>query len=175
MTTVLICSDYYSDELSYYREKYPNITIVESKCSDLLESQPVIFRVPEGRFYHHVTKDRFVDVLSGHADDLLIQTGRLFSVEMKRYVSEPKFRSYVKGIVDILSDLKEFTSSNIEKTLASYAKDKGIVLDDIVHPIKVALVQTTKGPELKYIMEALGKKIVLKKVKNYLHNYKYRI
>lgn len=174
MTTLIIDKNH-TDEIETYKEKYKKVRILTSEFHGIDESFPVVFRVPEGIFYHQVSKKRLEDVIAGHADDLIVQSARVFSVEMKRYVSEPIYRKLVKEFFDILEDSTTFSSAYLVLELNQFVKEHDISQDMIVNPLKMALIKTIKGPSLPVLMDALGKQECLKRIEEYLRNYRYRM
>jgi glutamyl/glutaminyl-tRNA synthetase len=175
MTSLIVDSNNYDNELSKYKEKYTNIRILESTFTGLEESYPIAFRVPDGIFYANVTESRLSDVISGHADDLIVQSARIFSVEMKKFVSEPIYRRYVKDFLEIVEDLQDFSSPFVTFEINQFVTKFNIAEDELINPMKMALIKTTIGPSLPILMDALGKKECIVRLKDYLYNYRYRM
>lgn len=174
MTSLIVNCNNYDKELSIMKKEYPKTRLLESTFNGLDESYPVAFRVPDGIFYANVTEDRLRDVITGHADDLIIQSARFFSVDMKTYISEPKYRIYVKDFLELLEDFSDFTSPYLVLEINQYITKIGIDENDLINPLKMALVKTTIGPSLPTLMDALGQKECIKRIKEYLRNYRYR-
>ncbi len=174
MKSLIVNSNNYDTEISKLQKKYPKIKLLESSFTGLDESYPVAFRVPDGIFYANVTEKRLVDVITGHADDLIIQSARVFSVEMKKYISEPIYRKLVKDFLDILEDLSDFSSPYLVMEMNQFIKNENLVETEIINPLKMALIKTIKGPSVAVLLEALGKDESVRRIKDYLRNYRYR-
>jgi len=175
MKTLIMCQGELSKKEKDVLAKHPNVQVVLTDCTELDESQPVVFKLPERVFYGHVSHDRLVDVIVGRADDLKIQTARLYNVEMGTYQSEPKYRKFVTKFKEELEELSEFKAGQIRKEIKSFCAKHDLDDRDIVNPLKIALIGTTKGPDLSDVMELLGAKESFNLIDNFLSNYKYRI
>lgn len=175
MTSLIVDSSNYDGELSKYKEKHKNVRVLESTFTGLEESNPIAFRVPEGIFYSNVTESRLRDVMAGYADDLIVQSAKIFSVEMKRFVSEPIYRKHVREFLEIIEDLKDFSSPYLTLEINQFTTRLKINEDDLVNPMKMALIKTTIGPILPVLMDALGKEECIDRIKDYLYNYRYKI
>ena len=65
--------------------------------------------------------------------------------------------SPVKILRDTLSNLKNFDKDSIEKDFRQVCADQGLKAKDLVHPARVALTGSKKGPGLFETIEVLGK------------------
>jgi len=175
MRTLVMCQDELSKKEQNILAKHPNVQVVLSPCDELDESQPVVFKLPEKVFYGQVVPERLVDVIVGRADDLKIQTARLYNVEMGKFQSEPIYRKLVQQFKEELEELTEFSATKLRKEIKAFVKSKNVKEWDLIAPLKIAVFGTTKGPDLSIVMELLGQKESLKLVDTFLSNYKYRI
>lgn len=174
MTSLIVDSSNYDTELSKYKEKYKRVRLLESTFTGLEESDPIVFRVPDGVFYANVSEDRLGDVITDNADDLIVQTARIFNVEMKMFVSEPIYRKYVKDFLEIVEDLTDFSSPYLTLEINQFITKLNIKESDLTNPMKMALIKTTTGPTLPVLMDALGKKECILRIKEHLYNYRNR-
>ena len=174
MTTILLDPDNYDENLEDIIKTHRKIKIIETKYSGIDESFPVVFRYPEGVFYGHVFSDRINDVIGGNADDLIIQTARTFTVEMKKYVSEEKYRLMVIGFFEYLDQIKPFVSDVISKGINTFSIKHKYLEKELIEVLQMALIKTTKGPLIADLIEAFGKAETEKRLKKYLKLYKYR-
>ncbi len=155
-------------------DQYKKAEFKETTITGIDESHPIVFRIPDGTFYGGVTQDRLQDVVSGHADDLKIQTARFFSVEMKTYISEPMYRKTVKHFLKQLKKMEQFDKDAIKREMKEFIKDTHIVEYQLYNPLKMALIGTILGPKLTDLMSAFGKEECIVRIKKYLRNYRYR-
>jgi|LGOV01.1.fsa_nt_gb (2Fe-2S) ferredoxin len=175
MTTILIDLNNYDEDLEYIKKKYPKVKIINTTFVSMKESYPVVLRYPEGSFYGHVSIDRVSDVIGGYADDLKIQTARFFNVEMKKYISEEKYRLIVIEFFDYLDQISPLVSDNISKGITTFSEKFNFIELEVIDTLKMALIKTTKGPLLSDLIEALGKVETENRLNIYLNKYKYRI
>jgi len=175
MTILLCCTPEQRKDLDKVFAKYDKLEIIESTCDELEESMPLFIHMPDATFYGHVTPDRVRDVIAGRADDLKIQTARLFDVSMETYKREPMHRRAVKLFRWHLDKIDECTTVNIAEELDDFCKKYELKKQDVVCAVKMALIGTTKGPALPELMTALHKKEAFARIDKYLADYKYRI
>jgi len=155
-------------------DQYSKVEFKQTTMTGIDESHPIVFRIPDGTFYGSVTEDRLQDVISGHADDLKIQTARYFSVEMKTYISEPMYRKTVKHFLKQLKKMEQFDKDAIKREMKDCIKENHIVEYQLYNPLKMALIGTTLGPKLPDLMSTFGKDECVVRIKKYLRNYRYR-
>ena len=72
-------------------------------------------------------------------------------------VLEKNLLGPVKILRDSLSNLENFDKDSIEKDLRKVCADQGLKAKDLVHPARVALTGSKKGPGLFETIEVLGK------------------
>lgn len=152
-----------------------NVEYIVSSCEGLDESLPVIIRFPDAVFYHRVTEQRLMDVVRGHADDLKIQTARLYDVEMEKYFSEPVYRKTVRLFLHELEDLEEYSPKKLEKVVHAFIEDHVLKDHLSLDAIKMALIKTTRGPEVLDLLLCFGLKESIKRLEQYLIDYKHRV
>jgi len=85
-----------------------------------------------------------------------------------------KLNSKNNNLIGLLEELGkrferiiEFTEENIEKLLREYAESKGIKAGEIIHPLRVALTNTTVSPSIFEILIFLGKEKVLGRISGF--------
>lgn len=174
MTTILLDPSNFDETLEDIMKKYPKVRIIQTTFSGIEESFPVVYRYPEGIFYGHVFNDRINSVIGGYADDLIIQTARTFTVEMKKYVSEEKYRLIVIDFFDYLADIIPLESGIISEAISAFSHKFKYLENEVVDVLKMALIKTTNGPLLSDLIETFGRQETKYRLKTYLNKYKYR-
>lgn len=84
----------------------------------------------------------------------------------KDYLGPEKNKENIMLFAGRLEELEDFRKENIEKVCRSLAEEKGIKAAGIIHPARVAITGRTKGAGLFEIMEVLGKKKVLERMRD---------
>jgi len=77
------------------------------------------------------------------------------------WMSSDESLRLLSEIKNVLENLSDFSFKNIEETVRSFAKKKGIKTSQIFHPLRVAISGRTKGPSLFEMLAFLGKKRVI--------------
>ncbi len=83
----------------------------------------------------------------------------------KDYLGRKENKQNIKLFADCLEELEDFKKENIEKTCRSLAEQRGIKAADMIHPTRVAITGRTRGAGLFEVMEILGKKKVLERMR----------
>lgn len=78
----------------------------------------------------------------------------------------PDISEHLKGIVDSLSSVQNFSKEGLEEFFKVYTQEKKIKFKLIAQPLRVALTGKTVSPGIDEIMVTLGKDRVIKKIKN---------
>ena len=68
------------------------------------------------------------------------------------------------------SEVEDFVAANLESILKTYAKELGIKVGPLVHPLRLAVTASKSGPSLYHLMEVLGKQIVLNRINSFINN-----
>ena len=71
----------------------------------------------------------------------------------------------LKILVDRYSATDDFSAANLEMILKGLAKELGIKVGPLVHPLRLAVTAAKSGPSLYHLMEVLGKDRTLKRIK----------
>lgn len=172
MRTLIIDQRFYEKSLDERMKKHPKIRLLHSSFVGLEENQPIVYSVTDEAFYGGVKEELLEEVLYGHSDELKIQTSRVFNVEMKKYISNLKYRDIVKKFLSMIDD-----ESNIEldiKQLFSNFVVEDMTKKEVEDVLKIALIKTVLGPDLTVLMEAYGIKEVVKRYQEFLKQYKFR-
>lgn len=175
MVSLLIDSKFYEKNLEQIKKDFPKTKIIETKFSNLEELNPIVLRIPNGTFYKNVPYNRIVDVIAGRGNDIKIQTARLFNIEMKKYMSEQVYRKHVKVFMNELLKHDDFNREVIREIITNYIAKMDITYNELVNPLMMALIGTTKGPQIADLLLAFGKEDAITQIKNYLDKYKHRI
>lgn len=173
--TLLFCTKKLSKQEQEAIDKYPDVDVILTKCEQLEESDLVVCQLPDIIFYGHVTPDRIKDIIFRRADDLKIQTARLFDVAMKTYKSEPKYRTMIWALYDELSDLSTWNEESIKDLLKEMKHQFKLSKQDVEYAVKMALIKTTKGPQAVDLLVGLGWKKIKELLDDYKAFFKYRI
>lgn len=173
MKIILCCTP---KQLESFEEKIKknNHKIIYSICNQLDESMPVVLRIPDGTFFARVTPNRIQEVIADRADDLKIQTSRLYDVSMEKYLSEPVYRKAVQSLYTQLEHLSNWEKASLLKELETLYSTQHLSSELISNAIKMAIIKTTRGPELVILLEEFGKQEVLLRFNEYLNKYKNR-
>jgi glutamyl-tRNA synthetase len=81
-----------------------------------------------------------------------------------KHFSEPSAKDRLILWHDILAGIETFNVENIEQALRELADKLNVKAAAIIHPTRLALSGTTKGPSLFEMMELLGKDVCLKRL-----------
>lgn len=105
----------------------------------------------------------------------ILNEGRFFFEPPKQFDEnvvqkkiKPEGVKYLNEVKEIISQIYEFNASVIDERLHAYVKQKNIALGEVMIPIRVALVGTTKGPHLGQIMEIIGKNESLSRIETFV-------
>lgn len=163
--------DTYKELMNYVED----IEFMHSSCMDLCDYGPNVLTFPEGAFYQAVTKDRVDDLIHHKAEDLRHPSQRLHDESMELYYSDPMHRRTVKLFRWHLDKLGDFEWRTIRESISIF-KDKYDVRGmALTFPVKMALIGTTKGPDLPKMLQFMGKELAFKRIDQYLSDNKYRI
>ena len=107
---------------------------------------------------------------SKHVTDIA-QSGSYFFKDPDAYEEKAKKKYFIIGtagtlkkMATVLSEMNEFTKSEIEKKYHDSAQESGASLGDMVHPTRLAISGVSFGPGLFEMMEVLGKERVLRRI-----------
>ncbi len=73
----------------------------------------------------------------------------------------PENKLYINKLRDAFNQLSEFTAEQIESVFKSTAKELGVKVGVLVHPIRLACTGATVGPSLYHLLEILRKEKVI--------------
>ena len=71
----------------------------------------------------------------------------------------------MKEVINVLEDIKTWNASTIKENISAWINRKGIGFGKVMQPLRLSLVGALKGPDLFNIMEMLGKKETLKRIR----------
>ncbi|MGQ9847790.1 MAG: glutamate--tRNA ligase [Bacteroidales bacterium] len=77
---------------------------------------------------------------------------------------KPNIFVYFEKLYPIIENISVFEHQTIENTISEFCQTHQIGLGEIMIPLRIALVGTTKGPHLGQIMEIIGKKDSLERM-----------
>ena len=84
---------------------------------------------------------------------------------IKKYWNDVNVSDRLYAFYERLNDLEVFISDIIEKTLRNLADELAISAAKLIHPTRLALTGFGVSPGLFELMEVLGKKTVLRRIK----------
>jgi len=101
------------------------------------------------------------------------EQGKFFYVAPKEYAGKAVKKQWkeqtpilMQEVSEILEIIEIFTASNIKKRLSDWINKKGLGFGKIMQPLRLSLVGDLKGPDLFIIMEVLGKKETINRIKH---------
>ncbi len=104
----------------------------------------------------------------------ILNEGRFFFEAPKQFDEnvirkkiKPEVLPYINEVKEIISNIHEFKASVIDESLHVYVKQKNVGMGEVMIPIRLALVGTTKGPHLGQIMEIIGKNESLSRIETF--------
>jgi glutamyl-tRNA synthetase len=122
-----------------------------------------------------VYTEKVISLLKGRSKRIteIVDSGSYFFTDptnyeekaVKKYFNPPAADALQKAI-SAVSDLTIFSRAEIETAYNAFVKDQGITLGEIVHPTRLAISGVSFGPGLFELMEALGKEIVVRRMRN---------
>jgi len=99
------------------------------------------------------------------------EQGRYFFVDRFEYEEKgvnkhfnPESAEYLKRWLDAICSLERFDVESLEILLRGLSEEMGIKPALLIHPTRLALTGTTKGPSLFDLMELLGKQECMKRL-----------
>lgn len=78
-------------------------------------------------------------------------------------------RQFLDDLIDRLEVMDTFRSDDLDCVFRSFAGERNIKPSKIIHPVRMAISGKTKGAGLFEIMELLGKKVVLERLRRAVH------
>lgn len=73
---------------------------------------------------------------------------------------------HYKNLVDLTSDIEEWTLDNLRDSIKEYVTDNKLGFGNVLPFLRIASTGTTKGPDVFEMMDLLGKELVVKRMKN---------
>jgi glutamyl/glutaminyl-tRNA synthetase len=95
--------------------------------------------------------------------------------EYEVYFTDPMHRRTVKFFRYQLEKMTETDWRAVRDALQLFMAKYEVSETDLVNPVKVVLLGTTKGPSLPKLIEYMGKEEAFKRIDQYLQDNKYRI
>jgi glutamyl-tRNA synthetase len=99
------------------------------------------------------------------------EQGRYFFVDKFEYEEKgvnkhfkPESAGYLRRWLDAVGSLERFDVENLENSLRGLSEELGIKPAALIHPTRLALTGTTKGPSLFDLMELLGRQECMKRL-----------
>lgn len=104
-----------------------------------------------------------------HLVDFLLKEEVVYEPEaVEKVLKKPGASEVLSDLMGRFSTLEPFTAQATEKTCRDYAAEKGLKTSPVFHPARVAVSGRTQGPSLFHMLEVLGKKKVLERMKKAL-------
>lgn len=88
---------------------------------------------------------------------------------IKKYLKNEKIWVYLEITYNLLKKLSPFNQEAIENTIRGFAEKEDISAGKLIHPIRLAITGRTATPGLFEIMELIGKKTVLNRLRKFLN------
>jgi glutamyl-tRNA synthetase len=102
-----------------------------------------------------------------------VETGLYFFRDPDGYEEKARAKHFGPGSAELLEDLAgvveglgaEFSAAGLEAAYKAYAEAKGRKGGELIHPTRLAISGIPFGPGLYELMEALGRDVVLRRMK----------
>jgi (2Fe-2S) ferredoxin len=159
-------------ELMNYVE---DVHFMHASCIGLCEEGPIVLVLPETTFYRGITDDLVDALIKGELEDQIIPTEDLYHPDMERYRSDPMHRRTVKLFRYQLEKMKAHDWRSIREILPIFKDKYDVSEDSLPGAVKIALLGTTKGPDLPKLIDMLGIDETYNRIDQYLQDNKYRI
>jgi len=170
------CHNPKTDELlKALMDYYDEVEFTHASCVGLCDFGPNVMIFPQAVLYGNVTKERIHDLVHDNIEDLKHPWDRLYTPDMDIYASNPEYRRMVKLVRYQLEKMTEIDWRSVRDVLAIFSQKYEVDLEKASLAVKVAILGTTKGPELPKLVAYMGKEEVFKRIDKYLSDNKYRI
>jgi len=100
------------------------------------------------------------------ADFLISENVRYDEESLKRFVADDRKRKMLADVAALLERLERWEHREIEKVVRGYAKERGFEAKDVIHPMRVALTGRAASPGLFEVMELLGRKTCIERLRS---------
>jgi len=100
------------------------------------------------------------------ADFLISENVRYDAEALRRFVADDEKRKMLADIAALLEGLERWEHKEIEKVVRGYAKEQGLEAKDVIHPMRVALTGRAASPGLFEVMELLGRRTCIKRLRS---------
>jgi glutamyl-tRNA synthetase len=87
---------------------------------------------------------------------------------VEKVLKKPGACDIIKGIMPVYEALANFTASEIEDATRRYSQENSLKTAQVFHPVRVAVSGRTEGPSLFHMMELLGQRRVIERMKKTL-------
>jgi nondiscriminating glutamyl-tRNA synthetase len=147
--------------------------IIKSKASELLPEFQKILQ-EKGIKLENIKDARIVELLKERVNFIkeIWEIGSFFWIAPSIY-HEKNFKKVInedtKAILSqLISDLEfiSFTEKEVHAYIHEFVEKSGLSFGKVMQPLRLALVGDLKGPDIPVIMEILGKKESLQRLKN---------
>ena len=147
-----------------------DVTITSTSCMGLCEKGTIVFTLPDMLFYQNVTKERLKDLLNHNAEDLIIDKDIYDSNISQTYIETPIHCRTVKLFRYHLEKFDDFSVSNLNHLIRIFQTKYDIKGEHFFYPIRIALLDTLKGPNLAELIHHLGKETTVGLFDSYFKN-----
>jgi nondiscriminating glutamyl-tRNA synthetase len=110
------------------------------------------------------TKLNKLDDVSIHAAQFY-KTELNYTPEQKEILSQEDSKAVIKALLGKIENLSEIKSDNIKPLVQEVQKETGIKGKSLFMPLRLALVAEEHGPDLGLVAYALGKEVVVERLK----------
>lgn len=152
-----------------------DVHFMHASCMDLCDRGPVVLSLPDTTFYHSVTKDDVRLLIEGDLQDHIIKEEELYQPDMEVFRSDPMHRRTVKLFRYQLEKMKAHDWRSIREIIPIFQAKYDVPKESLLGSVKIALLGTTKGPDLPKLIDMLGIKETYSRIDQYLQDNKYRL
>ena len=78
---------------------------------------------------------------------------------------KPETAEIMNDVINVINNVADFTSHNIETELKAWIEEKGIGMGKVMQPLRLSLVGSLKGPHLFDIIYLIGKEETINRIK----------
>lgn len=156
---------------NHYFQKENNETLAKEFSHILLEkgiNKPIDYVTEVIR----LVKERasFANELWDLSDFFFIAPNKYDEKASKNW--KPETENLLSELIDVIKNISNFSSQNVETVVKSWMEDKGIGMGKVMQPLRLSIVGSLKGPHLFDIISLIGKEETILRINNAIKSFK---
>lgn len=164
------CEKKKCDKLFDYLED-TDVEFSNSACMHMCDDGPNVFTFPDLKMYGHVDKKRLKDIISGNSKGLEYSE-EIYDLEInEQYRVDSRYKKTVELFRDKLEKCDDISIDKLEKLVKKFMKKNDLDKTSFTYPVRVALINTIKGPDLPKLIYFLGKNSTIKLFNEYFERF----